>query len=381
MRLCRTINPDNPPQRNRSRRQGFSLLSLSDTLDASTQRPLLSALKGARQATPPIWLMRQAGRYLPEYREIRSRYSAFLDLCYSPESAAEVTLQPIRRFGFDGAILFSDILVVPDGLGQKVWFEPGEGPRLEPLESGADIAALDPAAAEHRLAPVFETVSRVRHELPGQTTLLGFCGAPWTVATYMAGGRGTPDQRAARLWAYREAETFSRLIDVLVETSIAYLVGQLRAGADAVQVFDSWAANLGDGEFERWVTEPNRRVVAGVREAVPDAAIIGFPRGAGLRSVSYVAETGVDAIGLDQMMPLSFAAGELQPMVTVQGNLDPLVLLAGGPALDAAIDRILERLARGTFIFNLGHGVLPETPIEHVQRLVDRVRRHGTEEP
>jgi uroporphyrinogen decarboxylase len=348
-------------------------LDIDSTSDVPA-RPLLKALDGHRCDIPPIWLMRQAGRYLPEYRAVRGQFAAFLDLCYTPKWAAEVTLQPIRRFGFDAAILFSDILVVPDALGQTVWFEPGEGPRLDALTTEDGIAALDRERAERHLEPVFETVARVREQLPPETALIGFCGAPWTVATYMVGGRGSPDQRAARLWAYREPDAFARLIDVLVETSVNYLVGQLSAGADAVQIFDSWAANLGDGEFERWVIEANCRVVEGVRALNPNARIIGFPRGAGLRSTAYVRQTGVDAIGLDSMVPLEFAARELQAEVTVQGNLDPLALLAGEKALDVGVARIVESLSGGPFIFNLGHGILPETPVDHVERLISRVR-------
>lgn len=350
---------------------------LNDPASAPPVPKLVSVLGGAASLPPPIWLMRQAGRYLPEYREVRARFEAFLDLCYTPDWAAQITLQPIRRFQLDAAILFSDILVVPDALGQKVWFASGEGPRLEPITDAADLAALDLGRAEQHLSPVFETVTRVREQLTGDKALIGFCGAPWTVATYMVGGRGSPDQRAARLMAYRDPGLFQRLIDLLVEVSAAYLVRQLRAGADAVQIFDSWAASLGDGEFERWVIEPNRRIVAAVRAAVPDARIIGFPRGSGLRSLAYIEATGVDAIGLDTTMPLDFAASELQPRAVVQGNLDPLALLAGGTALDAAVDRILDRLGSGPFIFNLGHGILPETPIAHVEAMIARIRGAG----
>lgn len=338
---------------------------------------LLAALSGETTSPPPLWLMRQAGRYLAEYREVRSRFEAFLDLCYNPRWAAEVTLQPIRRFDFDAAILFADILVVPDALGQKVWFSPGEGPRLEPVETGEAVAALDVARAERHLEPIYETIERVRAELREETALIGFCGAPWTVATYMVGGAGSPDQRAARLWAYRDPEGFSRLIDVLVEVSVRYLVRQIEAGVDVVQIFDSWAANLGDGEFERWVIEPNRRVVAGLREVIGGARVIGFPRGAGLRSLDYVKATGVDCLGLDAMIPLAFAQREVQPMAALQGNLDPLALLAGGPALDRGVRHIVETLGQGPFIFNLGHGILAETPVRHVEQLVKAVRYGG----
>ncbi len=344
---------------------------------ANPEPGLVRVLSGETVGPPPIWLMRQAGRYLPEYRDIRSTFEAFLDLCYAPERAAEVTLQPIKRFDFDAAILFSDILVVPDALGQPVWFESGEGPRLEPVATMEDIAALDGDRAITKLSPIFETVARVREELDSNKALIGFCGGPWTVATYMAGGRGSPDQKAARLWAYREPKVFSQLIELLVGISAGYLIGQLKAGADVVQIFDSWAANLGDGEFERWIVEPNAKIVAAVRRAVPDAKIIGFPRGSGLRSSAYAAATGVDGLGLDTTVPVDFAARELQPTIPVQGNLDPLALVAGGAALDEGIDRIVAALGDGPLIFNLGHGIVPETPIEHVARLVDRVRNGG----
>lgn len=334
----------------------------------------MKVLGGEAPRVPPVWMMRQAGRYLPEYREVRSRFSSFLDLCYSPEWACEVTLQPIRRFGFDAAILFSDILVVPDALGQPVRFVAGEGPRLEPIGSREQIARLDLSRVEIHLRPVIETVERVRAELPGETTLLGFCGAPWTVATYMIAGQGTEDQRPARLLAYREPETFQRLIDVLVEASAGYLVRQLRAGADAVQIFDTWAGILTEPGFRRWSIEPTRRIIEMVRAEVPGARIIGFPRGAGARTVAYVAETGVDAVGLDWAMPLGFARDHLQPNVAVQGNLDPIALLAGGEAIDAAVDAILDALGEGRLIFNLGHGILPETPVAHVERMLARVR-------
>lgn len=337
----------------------------------------MKVLGGEALKVPPVWMMRQAGRYLPEYREVRSRFSSFLDLCYSPEWACEVTLQPIRRFGFDAAILFSDILVVPDALGQPVRFVAGEGPRLEPIGSREQIARLDLSRVEVHLRPVIETVERVRAELPAETTLLGFCGAPWTVATYMIAGQGTDDQRPARLLAYREPETFQRLIDVLVEASAGYLVRQLRAGADAVQIFDTWAGVLTEDGFRRWSTEPTRRIVDLVRAEVPGARIIGFPRGAGARAVAYVEETGVDAIGLDWSMPLGFAREHLQRRIAVQGNLDPIALLAGGEAVDAAVDAILGALGDGRLVFNLGHGILPETPVAHVERMLTRVRAGG----
>ena len=340
---------------------------------SAVPKPLLETVLGRRQERLPIWIMRQAGRYLPEYREVRARAGTFLELCYTPELAAEVTLQPLRRFDLDAAILFSDILVIPDALGQPVRFEVGEGPVLEPV-SVHSIDALDPARALEKLAPVIETVRRVRAGLSPEKTLIGFCGSPWTVATYMIGGRGSPDQAAARLFALQHQEAFAHLIDILVDASVRYLVAQFWAGADVVQLFESWALNLDDAAFAERVIEPNRRVVAGVRARVPNAPIIGFPRGAAGNLARYAAETGVNALGLDYATPLDFAAKHLLPSLPVQGNLDPLRLVAGGLQLDQRIDGIIAAFADRPHIFNLGHGIVPETPIEHVARLVDRVK-------
>jgi uroporphyrinogen decarboxylase len=317
--------------------------------------------------------MRQAGRYLPEYRAIRDKTKNFLDLCFNPQLAAEVTLQPIHRFGFDAAILFSDILVVPHALGRHVRFE-DDGPRLDPLNEPSAVHRLRREVDDAVLGPVYETVVRVKKELPESVTLLGFCGAPWTVATYMIAGAGTPDQLPARQFAYRHGEAFAELIEVLVEASASYLVKQLAAGADAVQIFDTWAGVLPPDEFRKWCIEPCARIVAAVRNSIPGAKIIGFPRGAGTKLTQYLAAVPVDAVGLDWMIELGFARDRIQRQRPVQGNLDPLVLLTGGAELDRAIDRILEAFAEGPFIFNLGHGVLPETPVAHVERLVARVR-------
>jgi uroporphyrinogen decarboxylase len=319
-------------------------------------------------------MMRQAGRYLPEYRALRQKAGSFLDLVFTPELAAEVTLQPVRRFGFDAAILFSDILVIPHALGQKLAFVEGEGPRLEPLDNSDAFARLAPKVDQAVLAPVYDTVRRVKGALPANVTLLGFCGAPWTVATYMIAGRGTPDQEPARVFAYRDPESFARLIDVLVAGSVDYLAGQLAAGADAVQIFDTWAGMLPPDEFKRWSIEPTRRIVTELRRRVPGAKVIGFPRGAGTNLPRYVEDTGVDAVGLDWMVDLQFARTAVQSRIPVQGNLDPLALLAGGAALDRAVDAVLEAFAGGPFIFNLGHGILPQTPIAHVERMLKRVR-------
>jgi uroporphyrinogen decarboxylase len=318
--------------------------------------------------------MRQAGRYLPEYRALRKEANGFLDLCFDPKRAAEITLQPIRRFGFDAAILFSDILVVPHALGQAVTFAEGEGPRLDALD---DPSALDRLRGEidHRvLEPVYEAISNVKQHLPPAVTLLGFCGAPWTLATYMIAGCGTVDQFPARLFAYRYADALTKLIDVLVDASASYLIQQLAAGVDAVQIFDTWAGVLPADEFYNWCIRPIGRIIEKVRSEIPNAKIIGFPRGAGTELRRYLDAVAVDAIGLDWTVELDFARSEIQQRRPVQGNLDPLVLLAGGAALDRSIDTILAAFTRGPFIFNLGHGVLPDTPISHVERLIARVR-------
>lgn len=334
---------------------------------------MIEVLDGKTGGPLPVWMMRQAGRYLPEYRETRKKANGFLDLCYTPDLAVEVTLQPIRRFGFDASILFSDILVVPDAMGQSVRFIEGTGPVLDALEDPVGVSQLTIDVMDH-LAPVIETVSRLRAELPAETTLIGFCGAPWTVATYMIAGRGTPDQAPARRFAYRHPAAFEQLLQKLVDASADYLVAQLQAGADCIQIFDTWGGNLPDDLFERAVVGPTRAIVRKVRETVPDARIIGFPRGAGPRYPGYITETAVNAVGVDWTMPLRFARETVQRQVAVQGNLDPQVLVAGGEALNRSVDAILESLGDGPFIFNLGHGIVPETPIAHVERMLGRVR-------
>ncbi len=337
-------------------------------------KSFLQVLDGTAQTPPPVWLMRQAGRYLPEYRALREKAGEFLNLIFTPEYAAEVTLQPIRRFGFDAAILFSDILVIPHALGQTVRFAAGEGPRLEPLADGQALERLAGEVDQKVLAPIYETVRLVKTKLDGGTALLGFCGAPWTVASYMVAGQGTPDQAPARLLAYREPEAFAGLIDILVEASAAYLVRQLQAGADAVQIFDTWAGVLPPEEFARWCIEPTQRIVAKVRAQIPGAMVIGFPRGAGALLARYVEEIPLNAVGLDWSVDRGFARDRVQSRVAVQGNLDPLVLVAGGAALDAAVDAVMEAFAGRPFIFNLGHGIVPQTPIAHVERMLRRVR-------
>jgi uroporphyrinogen decarboxylase len=344
------------------------------TMSRSVTKPILDVLQGRRQSAPPVWMMRQAGRYLPEYRAVRQQADGILGLCFSPALAAEVTLQPIRRFGFDAAILFSDILVIPHALGRFVTFVAGEGPQLEPIEDAATIARLPSEIDHDLLAPVYETIRRVKPELPEAVTFLGFCGAPWTVATYMIAGRGTLDQAPARMFAYRHPEAFASLIDVLVRASAGYLIRQLEAGVDAVQIFDTWAGILPPEEFQRWCVVPTQRIVAEVRERFPQAKIIGFPRGAGTALASYVAQVPIDAVSLDWRIDRAFAREQIQSRLPVQGNLDPLALLAGGAALDRAVDAVRAAFGAGPFIFNLGHGILPETPIAHVEQMLRRVR-------
>jgi uroporphyrinogen decarboxylase len=335
----------------------------------------MGVLEGRRQRIPPIWLMRQAGRYLPEYRAIRASTDGFLKLCLTPTLAAEVTLQPIRRFGFDAAIMFSDILLVPYGLGQSLRFEEGEGPRLDPVGDREQVKRLREALDHDLLGPVYAMIERVKAVLDPQVALLGFCGAPWTVATYMVAGRGSEGQGPARLFAYRDAEGFGELIERLIEASAEYLVRQFAAGVDAVQIFDTWAGVLAPREFTRWVREPTRRLVAAVRTKVPQAPIIGFPRGAGTMLPAYATSLGINAVSLDWTIDRDFACRQLPSDLPVQGNLDPAVLCAGGAYLDAAVEEVLEGFAGRPFIFNLGHGILPETPIAHVEQMLARVRR------
>jgi uroporphyrinogen decarboxylase len=342
--------------------------------DVRSPKPILRSLAGEITARPPLWLMRQAGRYLPEYREVRAQVASFLDLCYTPDLAAEVTLQPIRRYALDAAILFSDILVVPDALGQPVAFREGEGPVLDPLRSAADVARLRPEGIHDRLAPVYETVRRLSRALPSEVALIGFAGAPWTVATYMVEGGTSRSFHDVQLWAYRDPEGFAKLIDCLVEATIAYLAAQVAAGVEIVQLFDSWAGVLPEPGFKRWVVEPTRRIVDALRRQYPTLPIIGFPRGAGLLYPGYFAASGVTAVGLDTTVPLGIARDAIQTIGPVQGNLDPLLVVAGGEAMAAATREIVGALAQGPFIFNLGHGIVPETPPEHVEQLVALVR-------
>lgn len=343
-----------------------------------TRDPLpkfLRVLAGEPVWPPPIWLMRQAGRYLPEYRKIRAEASSFLEFCYDPALTVEATLQPIRRFGFDASILFSDILVIPDALGQKVSFESGEGPRLTPITDAKGVDALHDSLDVSRLGPVFETVRRLKRDLPAGTPLIGFCGAPWTVASYMIAGKGTPDQAPARIFAYRYPALFQRVVDKLVVGSIDYLCRQIEAGVDALQIFDTWAGVLPAGAFEQWCVTPIATIVGGVRARHPSIPIIVFARGAGPRLVDLKTATGADALGIDTAVDPHWAARALPASTVLQGNLDPLALIAGGAALDDAIARILDAFQSRPHIFNLGHGILPETPIAHVDRLMELVRR------
>lgn len=342
-----------------------------------SEKLFLRACSGETSDVPPLWLMRQAGRYLPEYREIRATARGFLDLCYTPKLATEATLQPIRRFGFDAAILFSDILVVPDALGQRVSFVEGEGPKLEPIATEADFNALLEHIDLEKLSPVFETIDRVKGLLPRETAFIGFCGAPWTVASYMIAGHGTPDQAPARLFAYRHPQLFQRLIDRLVEASLVYLEAQIKAGVEVVQIFDSWAGVLPRDEFLRWCKEPVARMVAAVKKNHPHVKIIAFPRQATSHLTEMAQTCGADVIGLDTSVDVAWAAQNVQKHLPVQGNLDPLVLVAGGDALARQVRLIKQAFSSKPYIFNLGHGILPHTPIAHVEELVKLVRTKG----
>ena len=336
---------------------------------------LLDTLRGKVAERPPVWLMRQAGRYLPEYRALRAEKGGFLELVYDSEAAAEITLQPIHRFGFDGAILFSDILIVPYAMGQDLWFEAGEGPRLAPPLVDEALDGL--RSAPERLAPVYETVRRVRERLDPGVTLLGFAGSPWTVATYMIAGQGSRDQQAARVMAYRDPGAFGAIIDAIAAVTVDYLRGQIEAAAEAVQLFDSWAGSLAPDQFERWVVAPNAAIVAALKASHAAVPVIGFPKGAGAKLPAYARETGVDAVGLDETLDPAWAARELPAQMPMQGNLDPLLLLAGGDGLERRARAILDALADRPHVFNLGHGIDKETPLEHVERLLAVVRGEG----
>jgi uroporphyrinogen decarboxylase len=338
-------------------------------------KPFLKVMDGEACFPPPVWLMRQAGRYLPEYQALRAKAPSFLDFCYTPALAAEATLQPVRRFGFDAAILFSDILIIPDALGQKVVFEPNEGPKLDPISTAEDFAKLNERIDCGRLSPVFETIERVKTALPGQTALIGFCGAPWTLACYMIAGKSTPDQAPARLLAYRHRDLFQSLIDRLVRTSIDYLAWQIEAGVEAVQIFDTWAGVLPFAEFERWCLLPVKAIVTGLRLRHKEARVIGFSKGVSHRLMDVAAGTGVNALGLDSSADPRWAAKTFDRSLVLQGNLDPLALAAGGPALETGVRDILSGFRGRPHIFNLGHGVLPYTPVRHIELMLDFLRR------
>lgn len=347
-------------------------------MSKKSNKRMLRALSGETLSPPPFWLMRQAGRYLPEYRDTRTRAGSFLDLCYNPELAVEVTLQPLRRYGMDAAILFSDILVVPDAIGQRVSFREGEGPVLPPIRSARDVEGLSVKDLTTHLRPVLETVARLKTAIPETTTLIGFAGAPWTVATYMVEGGSSKEFAAVKKMAYGQPEVFRRMMDLLVQATGDYLIAQIDAGAEVIQLFDTWAGVLPEDEFRRWVIQPTKTLVARIKSERPGVPVIGFPKGAGLLYEAFVIETGVDAVSLDTGLPLAWARATLQTRVTVQGNLDPLMLVVGGEAMDKAIDHILAELGRGPFIFNLGHGIIPMTPPENVARLAERIRAHQT---
>ena len=334
--------------------------------------PIMNVLNGEIAPRPPVWFMRQAGRYLPEYRALRADKGGFLDLVYDVEAAIEVTLQPLRRFDFDAAILFSDILVVPYAMGQHLWFEEGEGPRLSPKMLDATLESLQ--AAPERLEPIFRTVTGVKAQLSPDKALLGFAGSPWTVATYMIAGQGSREQAEARRLAYREPERVTALINAIAETTISYLRAQIDAGADAVQLFDSWAGSLSPRQFEELVIAPNAKIVAALKQSHPTTPVIGFPKGAGGKLPTYARETGVDAIGVDETVDPEWAHAALPRHLPVQGNLDPLALVTGGPQLHDAVARILKAFAGRPHIFNLGHGIVPDTPLTHVQAVLAQIR-------
>lgn len=345
--------------------------SYSD-MSALLPKKLLKVLNGQQEDIPPIWLMRQAGRYLPEYRALRAEKGGFLELVYDSDAACEVTIQPIDRFGFDGSILFSDILIIPYAMGQKLWFEAGEGPRLSPRLAEESLETLITDLS--RLEPIYETVRRVRAALPNETTFLGFAGSPWTISTYMVNGQGSKDQSETRRMAYLEEDRFAKLIKAITDMTVDYLSGQIEAGVDAVQLFDSWAGSLSPAQFERWVIQPNAEIVKELKKRHPETPIIGFPKGAGGKITAYAQQTGVDAIGIDETVDPKWAHENLPENMPVQGNLDPLALIAGGKTLENAVENIVTAFKGRPHIFNLGHGIQQDTPIEHVEKLITLIR-------
>lgn len=341
----------------------------------TTNKIFLKALQGEVLKEPPLWMMRQAGRYLDEYKKVREQAGSFLNLCYNPELACEVTLQPIRRFGFDASILFADILVVPDALGQEVRFETGEGPRLDPIMTLEGLKQLDLSKVDEKFNSIAETVKLIRAGLPNETTLIGFCGSPWTVATYMVAGKGTVNQAPARTVAYENPEFFQKLMDILVEASIDYLSRQVDAGAEVLQLFDSWAGSLPVDQFERWVIEPTIKIVNALRAKYPHVPIIGFPRGAGPLYTRYVEALDIQGVSIDETIDPKWARDHLPSNVTVQGNVDSLALMAGGDALKRQVDAVFEAWSGRPFVVNLGHGIQQFTPVEHVEQFIKLVRR------
>ncbi len=337
-----------------------------------TEKKLLNVLKGYQENPLPIWLMRQAGRYLPEYRELRSDKGGFLELVHDSKAAAEVTLQPIERYGFDGAILFSDILVIPHALGQYLWFVAGEGPRLAPKLSEAKLEDLKPDLS--RLDDIYETVRLVKAQLPDDVTFMGFAGSPWTIATYMVNGQGSRDQNETRRYAYNNPEKFQKLINTIINITIDYLCTQIESGVDALQLFDSWAGSLSPAQFDEWVIEPNKAIIAGVKKRHPKIPIIGFPKGAGGKLIAYAQQVGADAIGIDETVDPFWAHENLPANMPVQGNLDPLALVTGGDPLSQSVENIKKAFKNRPHIFNLGHGIVPDTPLAHVEKLITLIR-------
>jgi uroporphyrinogen decarboxylase len=340
-----------------------------------TDKLLLRALSGETLPIPPVWLMRQAGRYLPEYRATRAKAGSFLDLCYNPELAIEVTMQPMRRYGFDAAILFADILLVPQALGANLTFVQGEGPRLSTITNAEDLAKLGSVDDIHAtLSPIYETVRGLAETLPPETTLIGFAGAPWTVATYMVAGRGTPDQAPARDLIARQPEVFDALIEKITAATIGYLEKQVEAGAEVIKLFDSWAGTLNWEDFAKYSIAPTKRIVDALHARWPNLPIIGFPRGAGTGYEAYIAQTGITAVALGNTVSPHFAKERLQPKLCVQGNLDPLFMVVGGDPLVRATQRIVEVLKDGPFIFNLGHGITPDADPKNVDLMLKTIR-------
>jgi uroporphyrinogen decarboxylase len=346
------------------------------TNQPENQKLMLNVLKQRKETRPPLWLMRQAGRHLPEYNKLRLKSKNFLDFCYSQDLCVEATLQPIKRYGFDAAILFSDILVIPDALGQQVQFIPGTGPILQPISTVKEINKLNINKLIQHLSPIYKSIEKIKVHLKDfqcNPALIGFTGAPWTLAAYMVEGGSSKDYQKTRKWAYESPEEFSQLIDLLVDATSQHLLQQIKSGVEVIQIFDSWAGVLSPLQFNRWVVEPTKKIIARIKETFPDVPIIGFPRGAGLLYKNFVEHTGVDAVSIDSSVPLNWAVDNLQKNVVVQGNLDNLALLIGGKLLETEITNILTAFSNGPFIFNLGHGVLPDTPISHVERLTELV--------